>query len=164
MNGRQAYRMALAMEHKKPRKQTQASDDNRKVTPRGGGSDDSYHSVNHTEANMVAAIDNKNTLLKLADQLNKLTRTRDVKGFIEDIAAETAVELATIAHDAKTPAKVRLQAIQDLLDRAGFGKVTKHAVARLDANASKEEILSAIYGTKKELKQVGIEIVDDDED
>lgn len=163
MNGREAYRAALSKEQKKPRKQTEASDDNRKVTIRGGGADDSYHSVNHIEDNIAAAIDNKNTLLKIAGQLDKLVRTRDVKGFIEDVAPETVVELVTIAHDARTPAKVRLQAIQDLLDRAGYGKVTKHAVARLDANASKDEIISAIYGTKKELKQVGIEIVDDDE-
>jgi hypothetical protein len=156
--------MAHSAELKKERRKTKASDDNRVVTRRGGGGDDSYHSKNHIEDNLAVAIDNKNTLLKLQRQLERLQKTADVKGFIEDIAPDTVVQLAMIAHDANTSEKVRLAAIQDILDRAGYNKVTKTAVARIDASESKEAIIASIYGAKKELKAVGLEITDEDED
>lgn len=158
MDGAKAYRIAMLAEQKKDLERSKTNDDNRSLTRKR------YEETgqNHQEDLMAAAIDHKNTLLKLQKQLERLSKTSDVKGFIEDIAPETVLELALLAHDPKTASKIRLAAIQDILDRAGYNKVTKHAVARIDASESKEAIIASIKGAKKELKGVGIEITDED--
>ncbi len=122
------------------------------------------HSRNISEDSMIEAIDNKNTLIKLAKQIERLKSTKDVQGFIQDIAPHLALETVTMMLDPGTPSKVRAELLKDMLDRAGYGKVTKHAVARFDADTSKDAIISAIMGSKKDLGKAGIEIVDDDED
>jgi hypothetical protein len=157
MNSRDAYRAALAMEHKKPRKETEESDENRHITPRREKNE------NDIEDNLAKAIDNKNTILRILNVLDRLERTKDVQGAIQDIAPDVFVDLVILAKEAKGE-KVKLAAIQDLLDRAGYGKVTKHAVARFNASDSKEAIISSILGTKKDLSKIGIEITDDDQD
>lgn len=164
MNGRDAYRMALSMEQKKTRKKTKASDEARKIQPRGGGRDESYHSENHIEDNIARALDHRRSLQKNAHLLERLDQTKDVQGFFQDVSPSMASNMLLIAEDEEIPAKVRLEAIKDILDRAGHGKVTKHAVARFDASDSRDKIISTILGNSKELKKMGIEIVDDDED
>lgn len=156
-------KMALAMDRKKrPVKDNDSSKDTRHVSPRGGGADDSGRTTNGYEARLVEAIDNKNTLLRLEKTLAKLADSGDVQGAIQDVSPEMMKELLVLAMSAKAE-KVKLAAIQDLLDRAGFGKVTKHAVARFNANDSKEAIISRILGAKKDLGKVGIEITDEDQ-
>lgn len=157
--GRMAYRMAMDMDKKKRKRKYPV--DGRTVHARGGGRDDGYHSKNNIEDNIAAAMDNKNTLLALSEQLQRLEKTKDVQAFIQDIAADTAVDLAMLAKNGESE-KVRLEAIRDILDRAGYGKVTKHAVARIDATQSKDTIISTILGAKKDLKKAGIEIIDED--
>lgn len=118
---------------------------------------------NKEEAELVKMIDEKDAVLSLNKEIRKLSNTNDVQSFLTEISPTMAIELALLAK-ASDSEKIKLEAIKDILDRAGFGKVTKHAVARFDANSSKEQILAAIMGARKDLSKAGIEIVDDDED
>lgn len=161
MNRNQAFRAALSMDQKKPRKKSKSSEPII-LSPRGGGRDESYHSKNHIDDIMARAIDQRTILTRHADLLNRLAETKDVQGFIQDASPEIAHKLFLMAIEDDTPAKVKLEALRDLLDRAGYGKVTKHAVARFDASTSKDAIISQILGAQKDLKNAGIEIVDED--
>ena len=117
----------------------------------------------NVENHIAEMIDQKDALLRLKGQIARLAKTKDVQSFIQDISPELAVEMSVIALSGESE-KARLDALKDLLDRAGFGKVQKHAVARIDAKDSKEAIIAHIMGSKNELKKQGIEIVEDDED
>ena len=119
-------------------------------------------SVKHVSNNMVAAIDHVAELRKYEKLLNRLAETRDVTGFFQDASALVAHELLLTALHDENP-KIRFEAKRDLLDRGGHKPVTKHAVARFDSSSSKEEIVSTIMGSKKDLSKVGIEITDDED-
>lgn len=159
--GRMAEKMAKRMDDKKPRKRKEVIADNRIVQSRAENPS-GYHNTNHIEHRIAQALDHKEELKRYAKLLEKLANTKDVNGFFQDIAPETAAAMLLQMTNPNTPAKVRAEISKDILDRAGYGKVTKHAVARFDASASKEEIISRIIGSKKDLGKVGIEITDDD--
>lgn len=154
--------MAKSMDEKKPRKSGVVAD-NRIVHSRSEN-DSGYHNKNHIEDRIATALDHHKELKKYADLLERLEKTRDVQGFIQDIAPEVAASMLLMMANPSTPAKVKVEMMKDMLDRAGFGKVTKHAVARFDASTSKDAIISSILGSKKDLGKVGIEITDDEED
>lgn len=160
--GRMATRMAHRMDAKKARK-PEVIADNRTVVSRAENAS-GYHNKNHIEDRIAEALDHKEALKRYATLLEKLASTGDVNGFFQDIAPETAAALLLQMVDPKTPPKIKAEIRKDMLDRAGYGKVTKHAVARFDASASKDEIISRILGSKKDLGKVGIEITDDEED
>lgn len=153
--GKLATKMAREMDDKKPRKKTEVIVDNRMIDTRKYGGND-------IEDRIAQALDHKSELKKYASLLERLDVTRDVKGFIEDIAPDIAAAMLLMAADPNTPKKLKVEMFKDLLDRAGHGKVTKHAHARFDANTSKDSIISTIFGSKKDLSKMGIEIVDDD--
>lgn len=130
----------------------------------GRGSKRSFaatYNVNSKEDAMVNAIDNRQVLSKYADWITALREGKtDVPGFLDKMSPDLMIELMTIAMTGKD--KIKLEAIRDMLDRAGYGKVNKVAVAgTLDAKASKEELLSTILGLGK--KTGTIDVVDDDE-
>lgn len=112
---------------------------------------------------MLEMIDNKRALEKLVDWVDKLQNNKtDVSNFFGGLAPEAAVELAGLMFSSKVNDKIKLEAVKDFLDRAGYSKVQKHAVAAVDTDTSKEAILSLIAG--KSGKIPDIEIVDDSED
>lgn len=156
MNRKQAFRMALETDKsKKERGQV-------KVKSRSGHlKDQSAHSVNSISDAMVTAIDNRETLGRHERHIQRLQKTGDVHAFFQDIAPSLALEMMMIATNSESE-KLKVEALRDLMDRAGYGKVTKHAVARFDASESKDAIISSILGAKKDLGKMGIEIVDED--
>jgi len=159
--GRMAERLAKQMDDKKPRK-PEVIADNRQVVSRAENPS-GYHNRNHIEDRIAQAIDHKAELKRHAHLLEKLANTKDVNGFFQDISPGIAAELLLLATDPTSSDKIKLEAIRDILDRAGHGKVTKHAVARFDASTSKDAIISSILGNKKDLGRVGIEITDDED-
>jgi enamine deaminase RidA (YjgF/YER057c/UK114 family) len=162
--GRLAEQMAKEMDRKKrPVKKDKI--DAREVRSTGKNHSQENRSYGSgIEDQIVAAIDHKNTILKIAAQLKRLEKTKDVQGFMQDIAPDMAARMAALALDPNESSKVQLEALKDMMDRAGYGKVIKHAVARVNASDSKEAIISHIMGAKKDLKSAGIEIVEEDED
>lgn len=159
--GRMALKMAKDIDDKKPRKKKDTNQ-SLKTTARAG-KEKSSQPVNRQEHAIITAIDNFGAIKKYEKLLVKLATTKDVNGFLQDIAPNIAAEMLMLA-TGDAPEKIKLEAFKDILDRAGYGKVTKHAVARFDASSSKDAIISSILGAKKDLGKVGIEIVDDDDE
>lgn len=127
------------------------------ITPKDG----KVYATNAKEDALINAIDNRDFLLKHAKWIEKLQNGQiGVDQFLSQLAPEVALALAKEAFGADS-AKIRVEAQKDLLDRAGFGKVQKHAIAAIDPNAPKEELIALIEGLNKKTKT--IEIVDDAE-
>lgn len=122
----------------------------------------SFNRDSKKEDSQAFLYDNREALKRLEPKIDRLHQTKDVGDFIQGVAPGAAVELAAIAFGVGDP-KVRLAAIQDLLDRAGHGKVQKHAIASVSAADSRDTLMSIITGGDKTLIASGIEIVDDDE-
>jgi hypothetical protein len=115
---------------------------------------------NGREDMMLSWIDQKRDVEKLIKLVESLqSGKQDVMGALQDLAPEMLIELASIATDPKEASKIRLAAVTDWLDRAGFGKVNKHAIGPIDANTPRQAIMALIAGKSKE-----IEIVDDEDD
>lgn len=148
MDRNQAQRMAMAMMRKKSKKKDTASELDK--------------TINNSETRIAMAVDFHEDLNKHNKLLQKLADTKDVTGFLQDAAPLVASEMLLMALKSESE-KIKLEASKDFLDRAGYKPVTKHAVARFDASSSKEEILSTIMGSKKDLNKVGIEIIDDED-
>lgn len=115
---------------------------------------------NSVEDRMADLIDNKDYFLKYQEQLLKLTSGKmDVAQFIKGLAPDVAIQLTKLAL-ASDNEKIRLEAARDLLDRSGYGKVDKVAVATVDPSVPKEQLIAMINGLGKKTKTV--EIVDED--
>lgn len=124
---------------------------------------DEKYTRNSTEDRWIDAIDEKKQIVKFMKYVDNLQQNKsDVQGFFQGLAPEAAISLMLMALSEKTSEKGKLDALKDILDRAGHGKVTKHAVAALDPTMSKEAILSILMGADKDLKSAGVEIIDDD--
>lgn len=121
---------------------------------------DEKRTRNSREDMMLSWIDQKRDVEKLVKLVESLQGGKqDVMGALSDLAPAMLIELASIATDPKENSKVRLAAVTDWLDRAGFGKVNKHVVAPIDSSTPREAILALISGKDQE-----IEIVDDADD
>lgn len=121
---------------------------------------DEKYTRNGREDMMLSWIDQKRDVEKLIKLVESLqSGKQDVVGALQGLAPMALIELASILTDPKESSKVKIEAAKDVLDRAGFGKVQKHAVAAVDASTPREAILALISGKSKE-----IEIVDDDDD
>jgi hypothetical protein len=133
----------------------------KQILPRGDKRDP-Y--VNEKENAIVEAIDNRAVLLKHADWLEKLrTGKADVRSFLNGVSPEVVIRL--LYHCYQGAEKNRLAAIQDLLDRAGFSKLNKHAVVgSVDPEASKEALIAMLMGADKDLKEHGIDIINDEDE
>lgn len=152
MNGRQAYR-AATVKNDKDKGPAKLHQKERKEC----------HGDALISDSMAQAIDHKDALGRYERHIENLAKTKDVNAFFGNIGPDMALQLMMIATSGETE-KSRLEALKDLLDRAGFGKVNKHAVASITPETSKETLMSLIMGANKELEKSGIEIVDDDED
>lgn len=121
-----------------------------------------HHNVNSYEDMMITAMDHKSTIIRYAKWLERLQRGAvDVNTFMNKVSPDLVIELLNIA-TGSTDKKVKLDAIKDFLDRAGYAKVNKVAIAgSIDSNASKEELVNTILGLAP---KANIEIVDDDKE
>ena len=115
------------------------------------------------ELGVIWGIENKDAINLTLESIKRLAKTKDVQGFLEDCAPKMALELVNLALTGENE-KIKLEAIKDMLDRAGHGKITKTANINIDASQSKEALISFIKGARKELNEEGIEIVEDPED
>jgi hypothetical protein len=121
-------------------------------------------SVNHKEDSMLDAIDLRRDLAKLVPIFEKLdTGAYDIGQALSSLSGPALKQLTMLAFAGESE-KTVLEATKHVLGLAGFTPVQKHAVASFDANTSKEQLLSIIAGSKKDLEDEGIEIVDDRED
>lgn len=122
------------------------------------------YSVNSFEDRMADAIDQKRAIERFMEWKEKLATSKtDIMGFLQGLAPEVAVQMMLTCFDPKVSEKTQFAARQDILDRAGYGKVNKHAVAAVDETSSKEAIMSLIEGSKDSVKDV-IEFIDDEDD
>lgn len=131
------------------------------------------HTANHAKSGgqartkeewLVEAMDNKGKLLKLADIFEKLSQNKiDIVTAFGSVSPAMFLEMTQIAVSGESE-KNRLDAAKHLLALAGHTPTQRHEIGRLDPNTPKEALISLIAGAKKDLGDVGIEIVDDDED
>jgi len=125
--------------------------------------DDTKYSTNYKEDAMIEAIDHLDELKKVAKVIEDLRNSKtDVQNFFQGVAPEAAIELVKIMADTSNQAKIRLEAAKDLLNRAGYAPVNKHAVASFDSDTPREAIMSYIQGAQKDIPE--LEIIEDDED
>jgi len=118
-------------------------------------------SSNAKENALIDAIDQKNSIQKFLEFQEKVkSGLIDPGQLMSGMAPEMAIELLKLAFDGETE-KIRLEAIKDVLDRAGYTKVQKVALAQLDASQPKAQLLAFIEGLSK--KSGIIEIEDDKE-
>lgn len=119
--------------------------------------------TNTNEDRIVELVDNVHVVRRMEKSLQKLHESGDVQGFLSEISPQIAQSLALAALNGDSE-KIRLEAQKDILDRAGYGRIQKHAIARVDVKDSKEAILAKIMGAQKDLKAAGIEIEEDDDE
>lgn len=117
---------------------------------------------NSKEDAIIGAIDLKRNIERYTKAVEDLrSGKKDVPQVIGEFSPDALFTLVEILSQGSEKAK--LAAAQDLLDRAGYSKVQKHALATVDANQSKEALLSLLMGANKDLAAEGIEIEDDRE-
>lgn len=119
---------------------------------------------NNAEHRMARALDIKLHAEKIAGILEKLESGKlDAQGLFEGVSNQVAVNLLQIAVSGDNE-KNRLDATKHLLALAGHNPAQKHQFERIDPNTPKEALISMIAGSKKDLSQSGIEIIDDRDD
>jgi len=116
------------------------------------------------EDRLVEALDQKRMIERYMEHVEPLLRGKmDVQSFFGAISPRMASQLYDLAVNGDSD-KVKLDAIRDILDRAGFSKVQKVAMATASANDPKDQLVSMIEGLVNKSKDMPIEIVDDEED
>jgi len=130
--------------------------------PKNKNSASNYAGRNIKEDYMVDAVHSRATIMKYQELFDKLSRNRiDINGALQKLSADALLKIMDVMIQG-TNDKVQLEAAKELLDRAGYSKVNKVAVAgTLDANASKDELMATILGLSKSTGE--LEIVDDEE-
>lgn len=117
---------------------------------------------NHREAQLADALDMKRNLDKIIKIFDKLDKGKiDTQGAIQEISLDAIRQLTYFLYNDRSSEKTKLDAAKYIMGVAGMVPVQKHAVASVDASASKEQLLSLIAGNSGVLKEEGIEIVDD---
>jgi hypothetical protein len=102
-------------------------------------------------------IDHKDFLLKYQDHIEKLMSGKiDVPQFLKIISPDMMVRLGQLALTAKNE-KTKLTAMQDILDRAGYSKVEKHAIANIDPSIPQEQLIAMLEGIGKKTGTIDVE-------
>lgn len=126
---------------------------------------DGKHAVNSREDSMIEMIDLKKQITTLLTIFERLDKGHiDTQQAIGELSGPALKKMVMHAFSEASQQKVSLDAIKQLLGMAGFTPVNKHVVGSVSADQSKEALLSLIAGSAKQLKQDGIEILDDRED
>lgn len=101
---------------------------------------------------LVNWIDTQRELDRYQRNLEKLSEgTLDVPGFLKVIAPQMLKKLVYTLETCKDE-KLRVGIAQDLLDRAGHGKIQKGAVLHqgvIDINTTKTELVNLVLGLSK---------------
>lgn len=100
---------------------------------------------------MLDAVDQLDTIKRYEALCQKIGEgTLDVPGFIKSISHDAAMKIATLMLTAEQE-KVQLEAAKDILDRAGYNKTNKFAVASvtIDHQTSKAELINLIMSSAK---------------
>lgn len=123
---------------------------------------------NPAEDPLAEALDNVDAVREWVSHVKELKRRLrgrkiDVTSFFQECGSFAGNELLRMAITSKD-AKIRLDALKELLDRGGNSKVTKVAIAttNIDRGAAKEELISTIRGLASKVKD--LEIIDTDVD
>jgi len=98
------------------------------------------------EMRLIAALEQKRYLEKYEKDLEKLGQgTLDLPAFLRQLAPQMIKNLLITSEKTESD-KLKVDIAQDLLDRAGYGKVQKHAHMHggLDPKATRREIMSMI--------------------
>lgn len=101
---------------------------------------------------MVNAIDKMRLVQKYEDAFNKLTKgASDVPAFLRTLAPEMIMGLLKTLDAEDASARLKTDIQQDLLDRAGYGKITKalNVTATVDHTTSKRELVNMIFTKAK---------------
>lgn len=112
------------------------------------------------EESLVSAIDDLEIIKKYQSLYDALSKDEiDPHAFLQGVSKDVAVKLVATALKGSSE-KIRLEAQKDILDRAGYGKVQKIAVAQVDPKQPKEQLISLIAGLAH---KTGALVIDDDE-
>jgi hypothetical protein len=108
------------------------------------------------EGRLINAIEKVDVLRRYDSFLQKMEKgTLDVPGFMKEVARNAAIKVAQIMDDEEAGAKVQLAAAQDILDRAGYNKTTKHLhaglIGNVDVDSSKMELINIILSSAKKV-------------
>lgn len=113
---------------------------------------------------MVNAIEKMRLVQKYEDAFNKIQKgSSDLPAFLRHLAPEMVMGLLRTLDSEEASMKLKTSIQQDILDRAGYGKITKalNVTASVDHTTSKRELVNMIF-TKA--KKAGIKTKRKDED
>lgn len=120
--------------------------------------------ANIREDSLIEAIDMRKDIEMVARIFEKLDNGNvDLSGLFQGVSGPIAKKLIYIAIAGESE-KNKLDAQKHLLALAGHSPVAKHAVATIDPNAPREQLISMLLGTKDALAKEGVELVDDTKD
>jgi len=109
---------------------------------------------------LLGAIEKSDAIKRYDAFLQRFEKgTLDVPAFMREASKHAAVKVLHLMETAEEE-KVQLAAAQDILDRAGFNKTTKHlhaSIFQVDHEASKMELVNMILSSAK---KVGVEVED----
>lgn len=103
-------------------------------------------SPDSTEERLIRMLDEKRALEKYEAQIKKLEKgTLDLPGFLKQLSIPMIQKILYTIEVTKDD-RLRLTAAQDLLDRAGYGKINKAVVAHsnLDFRETKRELVNSV--------------------
>jgi len=122
-----------------------------------------YAAMHDKEDSMIDAIDMRRNMEKLIPLLDKFGQGKlDVRGFLGGVEGHLLRELLLIAFSGDSE-KNKLDALKHLLGIAGHSPTQKHEIGRLDPQTPKEALLAMIRGSKRDLEDEGIRVVEDDD-
>lgn len=113
--------------------------------------------IERHENHISELVDAKDFYFKKMELISKLQGGKiGVSEFLKELSPDMAIKQAEIALTSDNE-KNRLAAITDWLDRAGFSKVEKHAIASIDPNVPKEQLIAMLSGLSKKTKAIEID-------
>jgi len=103
------------------------------------------------ESWLLNAIEKADTIRKFRKQILDIEKgTLDMPGFLQSLSRQAIMEIA-FAMVGSEDEKMRFQAAKDILDRAGYGKMQKIAVAHahVDPATTRQELVNMIMTSAK---------------
>jgi hypothetical protein len=114
------------------------------------------------QSRLIQLIESKDTIQRYEKLVERIAKgTLDVPGFIKEVSLDAAVQVADMMYSGEND-KVRLEAAKDILDRAGYNKTAKIAIAghlNVDHDTSKLELVNLILSSAR---RAGLKVKDDD--
>lgn len=112
------------------------------------------------ESRLLTLIDKADTIKRYQKDIKRMmSGSLDPAGFLKAASVDAAIHVVDMMAHGDTD-RVRLDACQDVLDRAGYGATTKHQVSgnvKVDHDTSKTELINIVLSMAK---QVGFPVRD----